>query len=124
LLFTMTPPTSSQAANMLRLRDVDTTTASSSSWVAVNRLATVMGDRGFRGLAGPPCRGHDLQVVITERPGRQRRECEPIQPLGKVEAAFAALGRWRRLARSFEGTTASATAWTQIAAVGVLLSHL
>jgi transposase len=88
------------------------------------RLVTVMGDRGFRGLAGPLRREHDLKVVITERPDRQRGEFTPIQSLWRVGAAFAALGRWRRLARSLEGTTASATAWTQIAAVGVLLAGL
>jgi hypothetical protein len=75
-------------------------------------------------LAGPLRRDHALEVVIKERQDRQRGEFTPIQPLWKVEAALAALGRWRRLARWFEGTTASATAWTQIAAVGVLLSHL
>jgi len=72
-------------------------------------------------LAGPLRRDHALEVVIKEREDRQRGEFTPIQPLWKVEAALAALGRWRRLAR---WSTASATAWTQIAAVGVLLSHL
>jgi hypothetical protein len=48
------------------------------------RLVTVMGDRGFRGLAGPLRRDHDLQVVIKERPDRQRGEFTPIQPRGRM----------------------------------------
>ena len=32
----------------------------------------------------------------------------PIAPLYRVEHAFARLGRWRRLSRCYEGTSASA----------------
>jgi transposase len=88
------------------------------------RVATVMGDLGFRSLPGPVRRDHGVEVLVMQRPDRQPGEFKPIRPLWKVEAAFAALGRWRRLARSFEGTVASATAWMQVAAVGVLLGEL
>jgi len=42
----------------------------------------------------------------------------------KVEDVFARLGAWRRLSRCFEGSAASATAWLQVACVGVLLARL
>lgn len=58
------------------------------------------------------------------REDRAKGEFKPMKPLWRVEAAFAELGRWRRLARSFEGTTTSATAWMQVAAIGVLLGRV
>ncbi len=39
------------------------------------------------------------------------RKFVPIRPLVKVEHAFAELGRYRRLARSYEGCQPSALAW-------------
>ena len=89
-----------------------------------SRVTTVMGDRGFRGLAGPLEREYGVETVIKHDPDRPKGEFRPLQPRWKVEAAFSELGRWRRLARSFEGTPASATAWMQIAAVGWLLREL
>jgi len=49
---------------------------------------------------------------------------KPIRPLRKVEDCFAQLGRWRRLSRSCEPTTASATTWLHVACVGYLLTKL
>ena len=46
----------------------------------------------------------------------------PIQPLWKVEDAFAKVGGWRRMSRCFEGTAVAAAAWLQVACVGVLLA--
>jgi transposase len=83
-----------------------------------------MGDRGFRGLAGPLEREYGIETVIKHDPNRPKGEFRPLKPLWRVEAAFSELGRWRRLARSFEGTTASATAWMQVAAVWWLLCEL
>ena len=40
--------------------------------------------------------------------------------LGKIEHAFAQLGRWRGLSRCYEGTEASARAWLEVASVGYL----
>jgi transposase len=48
----------------------------------------------------------------------------PISPLYKVERTFTQLGRWRRLARCFEGTEASAKAWLEVAAFGYMLGRL
>jgi transposase len=42
----------------------------------------------------------------------------------KVEDCFAQLGRWRRLSRSYEATTESATTWLHVACVGYLLTKL
>ena len=88
------------------------------------RVTTVMGGRGFRGLAGPLLRDYGVAVKIKHDETRAKGEFKPLRPLWKVEAAFCDLGRWRRLARSFEGTTATATAWMQVAAVGHMLTLL
>ena len=89
----------------------------------VPRVVSVLGDRGFRGLEGPLLRNHGVTVEIKHR-DRLPGEFKPIRPLWRVEDAFAEIGRWRRLARSFEGTPASATAWMQVACVGRLLTFI
>jgi hypothetical protein len=48
----------------------------------------------------------------------------PIRPLYKVEHAFARLGRWRRLSRCYEGPSASARAWLEVAALACLFARL
>jgi transposase len=75
----------------------------------------------WRYLAGPIAREHGVNVEIKHRE-RLPGEFKPIKPLWRVEDAFAELGRWRRLARSFEATPASATAWVQVACVGWMLT--
>jgi hypothetical protein len=71
-------------------------------------------------------RDHGVEVKVMHKEGRKKGRkkgtFKPIQPLRKVEDAFARLGRSGRLARSFEGTEASATAWLQVACVGYLLT--
>ena len=47
-----------------------------------------------------------------------------LAPLYRVEHAFARLGRWRRLARCYEGTEASARAWLEVASVACLFARL
>ena len=89
----------------------------------VPRVATVLGDRGFRGLEGPLLRKHGVKVEFKRRQWL-KGGFEPIRPLWRVEDAFAENGRWRRLARSFEGTPASATAPLQVACVGWLLTFI
>ena len=87
------------------------------------RVAAVLGDWGFRGLAGPVLRDHSVAVELKHR-DRLPGEFKPIKPLWRAEDAFSELGRWRQLARSFEATPKSATAWVQVAAVGWMLSML
>lgn len=48
----------------------------------------------------------------------------PVAQAWKVEAAHATLGRYRRIAKSYENTTMSATAWLQMAAVDMVLKTL
>jgi transposase len=90
----------------------------------VPRIRTVLCDRGFTGLVGPVYDDHTVEVVIKHKEGRKKGTFEPMHPVWKVEDAFAQLGRWRRLARSFEATPRSATAWLQVACIGYMLSLL
>jgi putative transposase len=48
----------------------------------------------------------------------------PIAFAWRVEVAHGLLGRSRRLAKSFENTTSSATGWLQVACVALLLRQL
>ena len=89
----------------------------------VPRVATVLGDRGFRGLECPLLRHHGV-VVEFKRRQWLKGGFEPIRPLWRVEDAFAEIGHRRRLARSFEGTPVSATAPLQVACVGWLLTFI
>jgi hypothetical protein len=59
---------------------------------------------------GPLLRNHGVTVEFKYR-DRLKGEFRPIRLLWRVEDAFAELGRWRRLVRSFEGTPTSATVW-------------
>ena len=52
------------------------------------RVADVLGDRGFRGLAGPIAREHGVNVEIKHR-DRPPGEFKPCLPLWRVEDAFA-----------------------------------
>jgi hypothetical protein len=45
----------------------------------------------------------------------------PIAHAWRMEVAHGRLGRSRRLARSFENTTISATGWLQVACVAMVL---
>jgi putative transposase len=53
-----------------------------------------------------------------------RRVFRPIPYAWRVEVAHALVGRHRRLAKSFENTLSSATAWVQVSCAAVLLRHL
>jgi hypothetical protein len=48
----------------------------------------------------------------------------PIRHAWRVEVAHGRLGRSRRLAKSFENTTTSATGWLQVACIATTLRHL
>jgi transposase len=87
-------------------------------------VTTVMGDAGSRDMASGLEADYGVETMITSDPDRPKGEFRPWEPLWKVEAAFSELGRWRRLGRSFEATTASVTAWMQVAAVGWMLRLL
>jgi putative transposase len=87
------------------------------------RVELVVADRGYRGLTHHVAARHgrcfEVRHWDTKPDG-----FKPIAQVWRVEDAFAQLGRWRRLSRSFEGTAASATTWCQVAAVGLLFGRL
>ena len=82
------------------------------------RLRAIVGDRAYRGLAALAERKH-VRLDVKAKPKGQTG-FRPIAPLYKIEHAFAQLGRWRRLSRCYEGSTASARAWLEVASVGYL----
>jgi putative transposase len=82
------------------------------------RLAAVVGDRAYRGLARLVARRGLALDVKAPPPGSSG--FVPLRPLVKIEHAFAQLGRWRRLSRCYEGSEASARAWLEVAAMGYL----
>jgi hypothetical protein len=68
-------------------------------------------------------RNHELEV---RRVGWDDKQpvFRPIRHAWRVEVAHGRLGRSRRLAKSFENTTGSATGWLQVACVATTLRHL
>ena len=88
------------------------------------RLELVLVDRGVTAAAARELgRGHDLEL---RRVGWDDKQpvFRPIRHAWRVEVAHGRLGRARRLAKSFENTTASATGWLQVACIATTLRHL
>src|SRR4051812_27116666 len=65
-------------------------------------------------------RHHDLEM---RRVGWDDKQpvFRPIRHAGRVEVSRGRLGRARRLAKSFENTTSSATGWLQVACIATTL---
>jgi len=80
------------------------------------RVRAIVGDRAYCGLARLAERKHVRLDV--KAPPKGVSGFVPIRPPYKIEHAFAQLGRWRRLARCYEGSAASARAWLEVASVG------
>jgi putative transposase len=88
------------------------------------RLELVLVDRGVTaGAARTLGRSHDVEL---RRVGWEDKQpvFRPIRHAWRVEVAHGRLGRSRRLAKSFENTTCSATGWLQVACVATTLRHL
>lgn len=66
---------------------------------------------------------HDLELRRVRWDDKQA-EFRPIRHVWRVEVAHGRLGRSRRLAKSFEKTTTSATGWLQVACIATTLRHL
>ena len=84
----------------------------------------VLVDRGVTAAAARELgRGHDLEL---RRVGWDDKQpvFRPIRHAWRVEVAHGRLGRARRLAKSFENTTTSATGWLQVACIATTLRHL
>jgi hypothetical protein len=88
------------------------------------RLELVLVDRGVTAAAALTLgRQHGLEL---RRVGRDEKQpvFRPIRHAWRVEVAHGRLGRSRRLAKSFENTTTSATGWLQVACIATTLRHL
>jgi putative transposase len=84
----------------------------------------VLVDRGVTAAAARELgRRHGVEV---RRVGWDEKQpvFRPIRHAWRVEVAHARLGRARRLAKSFENTTTSATGWLQVACIATTLRHL
>ncbi|MGN6333887.1 MAG: IS5 family transposase [Motilibacteraceae bacterium] len=91
---------------------------------ATGRLELVLVDRGVTVTAARDLgRAHGMEV---RRVGWDDKQpvFRPIRHAWRVEVAHGRLGRARRLAKSFENTTASATGWLQVACIAATLRHV
>ena len=88
------------------------------------RLELVLVDRGVTAAAAR-CLGREHDVEVR-RVGWDDKQpvFRPIRHAWRVEVAHGRLGRSRRLAKSFENTTTSATGWLQVACIATTLRHL
>ena len=90
----------------------------------IERLELVVVDRGITAAAARKLgRCHDLE---PRRVGWDDKQpvFRPIRHAWRVEVAHGRVGRSRRLAKSFENTTTSATGWLQVACIAVTLRHI
>jgi putative transposase len=91
---------------------------------AAGRLELVLVDRVVTaGAARTLGRKHEVEV---RRVGGDDKQpvFRPIRHAWRVEVAHGRLGRSRRLAKSFENSTGSATGWLQVACIATTLRHL
>ncbi len=89
-----------------------------------DRLELVLVDRGVTAAAA--CNLGRDHAVEVRRVGWDDKQpvFRPIRHAWRVEVAHGRLGRSRRLAKSFENTTSSATGWLQVACIASTLRHL
>jgi putative transposase len=89
-----------------------------------DRLELVLVDRGVTAdAAGTLGRDHDVEVRRVGWDDKQPT-FRPIRHAWRVEVVHGRLGRCRRLAKSFENTTTSATGWLHVACIATTLRHL
>ncbi|KGM11899.1 IS5 family transposase [Cellulomonas carbonis] len=91
---------------------------------ALERLELALVDRGVTAAAAHRLgRRHGVEL---RRVGWEDKQpvFRPLRHAWRVEVAHARIGRSRSLAKSFENTTASATAWLQVACVADILRVL
>ena len=89
-----------------------------------DRLELVLVDRGVTAAAARTL-GRDYDVEVR-RVGWDDKQptFRPIRHAWRVEVAHGRLGRYRRLSKSFENTTTSATGWLQVACIAATLRPL
>ena len=88
------------------------------------RVALVVADPGYRAAGHHVASMHGVMFEVRGWDERPPEGFKPIKPMWRVEDAFARLGAWRRMSRCFEGSQAGATAWLQVACVGLLAGRL
>lgn len=87
------------------------------------RLELVLVDRGVTAAAARTLgRHHNLELRRVGWDDKQ--PVFRLRRARRVEVAHGRLGRSRRLAKSFENTTTSATGWLQVACIATTLRHL
>lgn len=91
---------------------------------ATERLELVMVDRGASAKAAARL-SRELGVEVR-RVGWDNKQpvFRPIAHAWRAEVAHGRLGKSRRLAKSFENTTRSGSAWLQLACVALVMRHL
>ena len=88
-----------------------------------DRLELVLVDRGVTAAAARALgRDHNVEVRRVGWDDKQPT-FRPIRHAWRVEVPHGRLGRSRRLAKSFENTTTSATGWLQVACIATTLRH-
>ena len=88
------------------------------------RLDLVLVDRGTTAKAAAAMsRRFGFEVRRVYWPDKSP-EFRPLPYAWRVEVAHGMLGRSRRLAKSFENTTSSASAWLRVACAALLLRQL
>jgi putative transposase len=60
--------------------------------------------------------------IVSKRPGVTR--FEPLKFRWRIERTFAWLGRWRRLSKDYEATTASGEAFIKLAMIHLMARRL
>jgi putative transposase len=95
------------------------------------RLDVLLADKGISAKAAERLtKEHGFEVrrygwtTQPVDPVTGRKVFKPLKHSGKVEAAHAQLGKSRRLAKSFENTEQSATAWLNLACIAMVLNDL
>jgi putative transposase len=88
------------------------------------RLELVLVDRGVTAAAACTLGRHNNVEVRRVGWDDKQPVFRPIRHAWRVEVAHGRLGRSRRLAKSFENTTMSATGWLQVACIATTLRHL
>jgi putative transposase len=95
------------------------------------RLELVLVDKGVsKKAAHTMTKEHQLEVrqygwpVKPVDPETGKKIFKPLKYSWRVETAHAQLGKSRRLAKSFENTPESASAWLQLACISMLLNDI
>ena len=91
---------------------------------AASQIGPVVTPRVTRSTRLVSARRHKLLEIRRVGWDEKQPVFRPIRHAWRVEVAHGRLGRSRRLAKSFENTTNSATGWLQVACIATTLRYL